>query len=949
MQNLRTARIRFVTILMNSICTKTTAALFLLFTSGALRAAEPVDYANDVLPIFEKYCMACHTADEAQGGFVMQSFPEMMRGGETGPAITPGVPSSSRLFLMAAGQLEPVMPPDDAQGPNEQELATLATWIEQGAIGPDGASEMKRELRVPKIEPSGSASQPLTAIATRSDGVRGIAKFQQVQVLHTDGSEAIKLPPQPGKINSLVFSGDGTSLLVASGVTGLYGRAAVYKTATGDLIGEMIGHKDEVESAIFSADERFIATASYDQKIILWDAKTFEQIRTLEGHNGAVLSIAFTPDSSVLVSGSADETVKVWDVQTGRRLDTMSQPEGEVLAVAVSPNGKLVLGGSADNRLRVWNLLSTKTERINPLITSRYLDESPLIHLAITPDATRCVVIGESGNLKTIAMKNWTQIGATQILDGVATDMSIAADGSHVLVSTIRGDVMRFDLPPASDAMPVDSKSNASEEIAAVYVDTGTMVVADEATLRKSQSLADQAGHDAAMAIPRGAEVSGVISQPGEEDWFTFNARAGEMWVIETDSSGMDSRIDSIVEVRDSNAHPIIQTRLQAVRDSYFTFRGKDSTQTGDFRVFAWQEMKLGEYFYASGEVNRLWLYPRGADSGFDVFPGMGSRWTYFGTSGTVHALGEPAYIVRPLGHDESPLANGLPVFDIAYENDDNPSQTKGKDSYLIFKAPSTGRFLVRLRDTRGEGGDSYKYRLRVRPADPIFTPSVRAIGAPLLKGSGRELMVMVDRQDGFDSEVTFEIEGLPEGLISNFPITIQAGQRFATGTIYAPEGTPNWEGEVQPKITARALINHRWIERDAGVAGKLTLADRGNATLAIYPNSGDASAKSFEPHDIIPVRRGETISLIVRADRKEGFKNQIALGNEQAGRNLPFGAYVDNIGLNGLLIRENESERPFFITVDEMTQPGRRLFFLNGNSDGGITTPPITLEVLSD
>jgi hypothetical protein len=386
---------------------------------------------------------------------------------------------------------------------------------------------------------------------------------------------------------------------------------------------------------------------------------------------------------------------------------------------------------------------------------------------------------------------------------------------------------------------------------------------------------------------------------------------------------------------------------LQAVRDSYFTFRGKDSTQTGDFRVFAWEEMKLGEYFYASGEVNRLWLYPRGADSGFDVFPGMGNRWTYFGTTGTVHALGEPAYIVRPLAYDEPPLANGLPVFDVAFENDDNPTQTKGKDSYLIFKAPTTDRFLVRLRDTRGEGGEAYKYRLRVRPANPMFIPSVNAIGASLLKGSGRELMVMVDRQDGFDGEVTFEIEGLPEGLVSNFPITVQAGQRFATGVIFAPNDTPAWDGEAQPKITARALINHRWVERHAGIAGKLTLADRGKATLSIYPDNGDANAKPLQPHDVVPVRRGETISLIVRADRNADFTNEISLGKEQAGRNLPFGSYVDNIGLNGLLIRANESERQFFITVDEMTEIGKRSFFLNGNSDGGITTPPITLDVL--
>lgn len=912
-------------------------------------ASEPVDYERDVLPIFETYCIACHTTDEAQGGLAMQSFADLMRGGETGPAITPGVPSSSRLFLMAAGQLEPVMPPDGAAGPNETELATLAAWIEQGAAGPAGGLVMKRSLRVPKIVPADDAVQPLTAVVTRSDGLRAIGQFRQVRVASGDGTDVLTLPEQPGKVSSIAFSRDGSQLLVASGVTGLYGRAAVYDVSSGDLLGEMVGHDDELETAIFSPDGRFIATASYDRKIWLWDTTHFQPVRSFEGHNGAVLAIAFSPDGSLLISGSADETVKVWDVATGRRLDTMSQPEGEVFAVAVTPDGKQVLAGSADNRLRVWRLISLTEETINPLVTSRYIDESPLVHLAITPDATRCVVIGESGNLKTILMKDWNPIGpVVSIADG-PTDLAITADGTQALVSTVAGRIVTIDLPSAGEPLTSDPTSHTADAMAAVYVDIGKLAMVDEAGLRQAQALAPQTGHDQPISVPRGVEVAGVIGQPGEADWYVFQARAGEMWVIETDTSDLDSRIDTIVEVRNAEAERLIHARLQAVRDSYFTFRGKDSTQTGDFRVFAWQEMRLGEYFFASGEVNRLWLYPRGADSGFDVFPGMGNRWTYFGTTAAVHALGEPAYIVRPLGLSESPLANGLPVFDIFYENDDNPTQTKGKDSYLLFQAPATERYWVRLGDTRGEGGEAYRYRLRIRPADPSFTPSVRPIGASLLKGSGRELMVMVDRHDGFDGEVSFEIEGLPPGLVSNFPIRIQSGQRFATGTIYAPHDIEPWQGEVEPAITARAVIHGRVVERVAGTAGKLTLAERGNATLAIYSDDSTGQSEPIRPDQIISARRGQTVSLVVRADRKPEFKNEISLGNEQAGRNLPFGAYVDNIGLNGLLIRENESERRFFVTIDEVTEPGKRQFFLTGNADGGITTLPITLEVLAD
>jgi mono/diheme cytochrome c family protein len=921
-----------------------TLAAVVLLAPASLFAAEQVDYVRDVLPIFETYCMGCHTADERQGGFAMESFDDLMRGGDSGTALTPGAAGSSRMLMMATGRLEPVMPPDGAEGLNEEEVATLTAWIEQGAVGPEGDVPVKRELRVPTIARSPAASLPITAIANTSDGVRVIARYANVEVVAADGTTLSKLPAQPGKINSLRLSRDGTRVLIGSGITGLYGRAAIYDLSSGECLSEMIGHDDVVEAAIFSPDESLVATASYDHKIVLWDAESAQPLRTLSGHNGAVFSIAFSPDGAALISGSADETVKVWHVESGRRLDTMSQPEGEVFAVAVSPDGRWVLGGSADNRLRVWRLVSSTEERINPLVVSRFVDEAPLTHLKLTQDGSAVVIVAESGNIKLLSTADWKQSAVLQSLGETATDLVISHDGSHALVSLLNGRVIRRDLPRATTAAPASSVHAVVED---VFIDTGTPKVVQERELREAQKLTEQTDFQSPVLLPRGAEVSGTIGQPSEEDWFAFDAHAGELWVVETDTSGLSSKLDSVIEVRDADAVPIIRARLQALRDSYFTFRGKNSTQTNDFRLFAWEEMKLGEYLYASGEVTRLWLYPRGADSGFDVFPGTGNRWTYFGTSGTVHALGEPAYIVRPLAAGEEPLANGLPVFDIPYLNDDDPSQTRGHDSYLLFKAPQAGRYLIRLRDTRAEGGEDYRYRLRLRPANPSFSPTVTPIKADLLRGSGREVVVRVNRIDDYEGEVTFEINSLPPGVRSNFPLTVQAGQQFATGNIWVSADAPAWDGEIKPIITAYAVINGRRVERVAGEAGPLKLADRGKVTLAIYPDDGDESARPLHADSVVSVRRGETISLIVRADRQEGFQTEVSLGNETSGRNLPHGAYVDNIGLNGLLVRENESERRFFITADEITQLGRRQFFLTGNVDGGVTSEPITIEVL--
>ena len=74
---------------------------------------------------------------------------------------------------------------------------------------------------------------------------------------------------------------------------------------------------------------------------------------------------------------------------------------------------------------------------------------------------------------------------------------------------------------------------------------------------------------------------------------------------------------------------------LQAVRTSYFTFRGHNSTDRIDFRLHGAADMEFNEYLYANGEVMKLWLNPRGPDSGFLVYPGYNDdRFTYFGTTG---------------------------------------------------------------------------------------------------------------------------------------------------------------------------------------------------------------------------------------------------------------------------------------------------------------------------
>ena len=389
---------------------------------------------------------------------------------------------------------------------------------------------------------------------------------------------------------------------------------------------------------------------------------------------------------------------------------------------------------------------------------------------------------------------------------------------------------------------------------------------------------------------------------------------------------------------------PVLRVRLQAIKASYFTFRGKDSSTSNDFRLFNQDDLGLSEYLYSSGEVTRLWMHPRGPDSGFVVYPGDGNRWTYFGTTHTAHALGEPAYIVRPLHPGEALPDNGLPTFDVYYQNDDDPMRVAGTNSRLLFTAPSDGRYCVRISDTRGGGGEEFAYRLVVRAAKPTFQPSVQQADGTLRRGAGREFLVRVERRDGFRGPVTFDIPNLPDGIVANVPLTIEAGQQSAVGTLWIHEDAEGWEGKLTPQLIARADIDGRRVERRVGPVGELTLGDPPSALPSLQPSSGETAA---DENWVLRVRRGGTATARIVVRRQEGFNDEIFFGGHLAGRNASQGVYVDNIGLNGLRILSDSHEREFYLTADETAVPGKRSFFLTAQIDGNVTTHPITVEVL--
>ena len=114
-------------------------------------------------------------------------------------------------------------------------------------------------------------------------------------------------------------------------------------------IATLFGHSRGINDVCWSnGNDPFVATASDDKTLRLWDAQTADALVEFRGHDNFVFCCQFNPASNLLVSGSFDETVKLWDVRSGECVSTLPAHSDPVTAVSFNRDGTCVVSASHD-------------------------------------------------------------------------------------------------------------------------------------------------------------------------------------------------------------------------------------------------------------------------------------------------------------------------------------------------------------------------------------------------------------------------------------------------------------------------------------------------------------------------------------------------------------------------------------------------------------------------
>lgn len=97
---------------------------------------EAKQFHSEVLPILRSECFRCHSEKDS-GGLQLNSREMAIGGGYSGPAVVPGDASSSEMIVRVRHEDADMRMPPTGKPLSEKQVATLESWINDGAKWPE--------------------------------------------------------------------------------------------------------------------------------------------------------------------------------------------------------------------------------------------------------------------------------------------------------------------------------------------------------------------------------------------------------------------------------------------------------------------------------------------------------------------------------------------------------------------------------------------------------------------------------------------------------------------------------------------------------------------------------------------------------------------------------------------------------------------------------------------
>ena len=262
----------------------------------------------------------------------------------------------------------------------------------------------------------------------------GVDKSLKIWCLAPEEVVPKKIPVNSVNL-SLDFSADSKSIVVETG-----GRLKKIQLNTGDENLFLNNHDHDIISISCCPNNKFIASASVDKTVKIWDNKSGRELKTLSDHTDQVHCVSFSHDGKMIVSAGSDQTIKIWNTDNWKLVRSLNHHNEMVLSATFSPSGKRLATSDLSGMIYLIDVESGE-------ILSKWLDRSRYCgsvlfakddHSLFSTSEDNTIKMWDSNSGKIIA----TLIGHTERVFSI----DVSPDGKRLVSGSFDGSIKIWDI-----------------------------------------------------------------------------------------------------------------------------------------------------------------------------------------------------------------------------------------------------------------------------------------------------------------------------------------------------------------------------------------------------------------------------------------------------------------------------------------------------------------------
>jgi WD40 repeat protein len=256
------------------------------------------------------------------------------------------------------------------------------------------------------------------AISADSQKIATVGKDSEVRIWNTQGERvypSLEIRQEKDQFNRVAITPDSKYIAATTDSGAKDSEVIIWSVESGRIIkvlkfpyanSELVGRTHTFRDLKFSVDGQFLAGASTDNTIKVWNWKTDKEAQILTGHKDWVYSLSFSKSNKWMVSGSggSDKSMKIWEFKRGllKLKKTVEKVHESGFYVAFNPNSSQ-LATMRGVSVKIWDFdqiiaQSKKTlvtdDLSGILLTSIEGKTSENKSIEYSPDGNRIIVSG---------------------------------------------------------------------------------------------------------------------------------------------------------------------------------------------------------------------------------------------------------------------------------------------------------------------------------------------------------------------------------------------------------------------------------------------------------------------------------------------------------------------------------------------------------------------------